>query len=161
MFSMQKVFAQNGILPEELDSLINKKEDILILDIRPDYEYSENNQIPEAVHIPYEMLALELKKRGLDFSKSVIVYDKTGNIGRLAASFLRKMGYQNVRYIIGGLYAWDDYVTRKEKDIKVMTELPFGASNEVIKDSSNKEIPVDSLLLKQQKIDTTKEIKQK
>jgi rhodanese-related sulfurtransferase len=150
-------FAQSGILPEELDSLIQNKSNILIIDVRPDYEFQESNQIPEAVHIPYEMLAIELKKRGLEFSKPLVVYDRSGNIGKLAANFLRKMGYIHVRYIYGGLYAWEDYQTKKESGVSMTPELPFGASNDVIKDSSQKEISVDSLLLKKEIPDTSRE----
>lgn len=141
-------FSQRGMLPEQLDSLIQNKAEILIIDVRPDYEYKEADQVTDAVHIPYEMLALELKKLGLEYSKQVIVYDRSGNIGRLAANFMRKMGYINVYYIFGGLYAWNDYVAKKTSvKTEILAEQPFGSTNEVMKDSLLKDIPVDSAIM--------------
>lgn len=142
------VFSQNGILPEELAQLMAEQTDMLIIDLRPDYEYSENDKIADAVHIPYEQLAIELKKRGLDYSKFIILYDRSGNISRLAANFLWKIGYAKVRYIYGGLYAWLDFQSKKGQNQVLPDSLPFGTTENVIKDSLGREIPVDSILQK-------------
>ncbi len=140
------LFSQSGMLPEELYTVLQNKEDILILDIRTDEEYSESEKIPEAVHIPFRKLAMELKARGLEYNKRIVVYDRTGNIGRIAVSFLQKMLYTNVRYLMGGYLAWQDNMKKMESNIPAYEEVPFAATNNMVKDSLNHEISVDSML---------------
>ena len=140
------VFAQTGMLPEELYDCLQNQEDILILDIRADEQYSEIDKIPESINIPFEKLATELKARGLSYSKKIVVYDRTGNIGRIAVSFLKKMLYTNVYYVIGGYIAWKDNLDRIEKSIPENETVPYATTNDVVLDSLYNEIPVDSLI---------------
>ncbi|MCK5076378.1 MAG: rhodanese-like domain-containing protein [Calditrichia bacterium] len=139
-------FGQTGLLPEDLYESLKNQEDMIILDIRSDEQYSEAEKILESIHIPFEKLATELKARGLAYSKNIIVYDRTGNVGRIAVSFLKKMLYTNVHYVMGGYLAWKDNLARIKSGIPENEPIPYATSNAVVLDSLYQETSADSLV---------------
>ena len=82
------------------------------LDVREDDERFLEGAIPGSVHVPRGMLELSadpaspLYRQELDPRRRVIVYCSSGSRSALAADTLRRMGYENVAHIDGGMMAW-------------------------------------------------------
>ncbi|QNL22921.1 rhodanese-like domain-containing protein [Hyphobacterium sp. CCMP332] len=90
------------INPEELNKKINLKDsEIVIIDVREDWEYEEN-------HIaPYNIPLYSIPKRLNEFkqwkNKKIIVHCNSGKRSVQAQKFLRSQGIVNVYNLTGGL----------------------------------------------------------
>ena len=86
--------------------------DVTLLDVREDDERFLEGAIPGSVHVPRGMLersadpASPLYREELDPHHRVIVYCASGSRSALSADTLRRMGYENVAHIDGGMMAW-------------------------------------------------------
>ena len=74
----------------------------LLVDVRSPSEFAERHP-PEAVNIPLEILKQRMGT--LDRKRSIIVYCHTGVRAAVAADWLRKAGYSDVRNL-GTLGHW-------------------------------------------------------
>jgi rhodanese-related sulfurtransferase/rubrerythrin len=81
--------------------------DFLLLDVRQPQEYGAGH-IPGAVLIPLPELID--KAKGLDPSKPVLAYCRSGNRSRAAAAFLLSEGFSSVYSIDGGITSWNGQV---------------------------------------------------
>ncbi len=100
---------QTEITVEELKARLDRGDDIFMLDVREPREY-------EVVNIGAYLIPLsELPKRidelaegpfHGDLSKEIVVHCKSGHRSQVAAEFLRKNGFRNVKNLIGGIDAW-------------------------------------------------------
>lgn len=72
----------------------------IVLDVRTNLEYNLGHY-PEAIHIPTANLADEVETKLPNKKTPVLVYCNTGQRSRYAAEFLKKKGYESVRYITG------------------------------------------------------------
>jgi len=72
----------------------------IVLDVRTNLEYNLGHY-PEAIHIPTANLADEVETKLPNKKMPVLVYCNTGQRSRYAAEFLKKKGYESVRYITG------------------------------------------------------------
>ena len=97
----------NEVSIEEVKKMIDKKEDIILLDVRDREEY-ETGHIPGAINI---------SRGSLDFKVHLIIPDKTRRIivycgldlrSPLATKSLNDLGYRKTINMIGGLKAWKE-----------------------------------------------------
>lgn len=84
---------------------------IVLIDVREPGEFQQA-QIPGAVNAPRGMLefyadpSLPYYKTDFDKEKRIILYCASGGRSALAVQTLKRMGYDNVAHIDGGLKAW-------------------------------------------------------
>ncbi len=88
----------------ELKQKLENKEDILLIDVREDYEHCDFNLggrlIPIGELISNSEELLEFK------DKEIIVYCRSGVRSATAQAYLQSLGCTNVRNLIGGVLAW-------------------------------------------------------
>ena len=87
---------------EELNQRIKAGEEIVLLDVRQQFEYDIANL--NGVLIPLGELPSRLKE--LDPSKEIVVYCHTGNRSGRAVAFMRQQGFSRARNLVGGIEAW-------------------------------------------------------
>lgn len=100
----ETISAQKG--KEMLDS--NKN--ITLVDVRTEAEYKEKH-IPQSVLIPLDVIKDEAPKILKDKDAVILVYCRSGNRSKTAASILASLGYSKV-YDMGGINSWP-YETEK------------------------------------------------
>ena len=93
----------NEIDVADVASLIEKKADFVLLDVREPIEW-EICSLPNSVRIPRG----EVRKRlgEIDSAKDVIVYCRSGVHSGATTNFLLEMGFDRVRNMRGGILAW-------------------------------------------------------
>jgi len=83
----------------------SKSSDAVIVDVREKDEWDDGH-IPDAVHMSRGMLELEIEDKFPDRNTTIICHCGSGGRSALAAESLQKMGYKNVRSMVGGFKAW-------------------------------------------------------
>lgn len=77
----------------------------VLVDVREKSEYHRGH-IPGAILLPRGLIELEIEKRVPDASTEIILYCGAGNRSALAADNLQRMGYTNIKTIVGGFENW-------------------------------------------------------
>ncbi|MGC8501336.1 MAG: rhodanese-like domain-containing protein [Leptospirillia bacterium] len=95
--------------PTELKTRIDNGEDIVIIDVRENWEHSRV-KLPDALHIP--LAELPRKLSGIDKEKDVVVYCHHGTRSLQACHFLKKMGFERVKNLTGGIDAYALHVDK-------------------------------------------------
>jgi len=85
-----------------------------ILDVRMPKEWDETGVIPGAVTIPLTELEQHLAELP-PLNKPILVYCKAGARGQYALTYLKALGYKNVKNLKGGITAWIDAGFEVEK----------------------------------------------
>jgi len=95
------------ISPAELHEKLQKKEAFILLDVREADEYEEAHISGTTDRISVKELSDEgLKKAGIDPEDEIVVYCRSGNRSHQAVSFMRDLGYTNVRELNSGIVHW-------------------------------------------------------
>jgi rhodanese-related sulfurtransferase len=81
--------------------------DAVLLDIRETAEFAAGHII-NAKSLPLSKLTEEIESMVKDKSKQLIVYCKSGAQSVAACQTLLKSGYENICYLKGGLFAWQE-----------------------------------------------------
>lgn len=89
---------------EEGKKLLDKNDNVILLDVRTMSEYEEKH-IPNSILIPVDVLKSEAENKLNDKNKTIIVYCRSGNRSRTASNILLKLGYKNV-LDMGGIIDW-------------------------------------------------------
>ncbi len=76
-----------------------------ILDVRTPKEWDETGVIPGAVTIPLTELEQHLAELP-PLNKPILVYCAAGARGQYALTYLKTLGYKNVKNLKGGFTAW-------------------------------------------------------
>ena len=108
--------ALSGLSVEDAVDLINKDE-LLILDLRSEKDFARAH-IARARHLPLQSFAEKIEKyKGLK-KKSVLVVSERGYSDQKAIKHLKKMGFEKVESLRGGMHAWmsASMPTKQEKD---------------------------------------------
>ncbi len=95
--------------PADLKERIDSGDDLVILDVRENWEHSRV-RIPNAIHIPLGQLSQKLSE--IDPAKEVVVYCHHGMRSLQACHFLKKMGFEKVKNLHGGIDAYALHVDR-------------------------------------------------
>lgn len=102
--------------PVGATDLINH-EDALLLDVRSMAEHKDGHII-NSINIPLNSLTNSLKTLEKHKTKTIIAYCRSGARSNTACKQLRKLGYENVLNLRGGIMAWENSnlpVKRKKK----------------------------------------------
>ena len=88
----------------EAASLMEEKENYIILDVRTQAEF-EDAHIPGAICIPNETISDQPIDRLPDKDQLILVYCRSGNRSKQASEKLVKLGYNNI-VEFGGISSW-------------------------------------------------------
>lgn len=94
----------NDLTALETVQLMNRKP-TLLLDVREDREFEEGH-IKGARHIPLGQLNERVAEIEKYKNKHVVAYCRTGNRSASACSRLRKLGFESVYNLRGGITSW-------------------------------------------------------
>ena len=101
--------SEGDIQVEELKRLLDKGEDVFVLDVREPHEY-------QICNIGGHLIPLgDLPKRvsELDSSHEIVAHCRSGVRSAKAVAFLRQAGFKKVHNLAGGILAWADRVDPK------------------------------------------------
>lgn len=102
-----------NLSPEQVQDELSKGNATLI-DIRESEELKQNGKIAGSVHAPRGMLefyadsSLPYHKPEFDKNKRLILHCASGGRSALATATLKKMGYENIAHMDGGINAWKE-----------------------------------------------------
>lgn len=105
-----KDMSYQKITQQDAKHIMEQEEDIVILDVRTEEEYEEGH-IPKAVLLSNETIGTEQPEELPDLNQKILVYCRSGNRSKQAASKLAQIGYTDVLEF-GGILDWPyDIVT--------------------------------------------------
>lgn len=99
---LKKCRSSKDINIEELKSLINKNNQIILLDVRSPQEYREG-YLSGAINIPLYELEICASCKLKEKDKTIIVYCQSGIRSKKAIKILNKNGFKNLYHLKGGL----------------------------------------------------------
>ena len=92
-------------ITQEQAKQIMDSEQVLVLDVREQYEYDEGH-IPKAVLLPLGQISEETAAKAVPAKDTkVLVYCRSGNRSKQAAKKLAELGYANI-FEFGGITTW-------------------------------------------------------
>jgi rhodanese-related sulfurtransferase len=100
-------FLEFEISPELVNEMIEAGENLILLDIRDDWEW-EKSHLEGAIHIPLETLATRVQE--LDPTRETIVYCHHGEKSVDGCLALWDFGFRKVRSMTGGIEAWSELI---------------------------------------------------
>lgn len=98
------------ITADEAQTLINKTDNVIIIDVRRKDEY-QTGHIENAICIPNETIFQQAATLLPEPSQKILVYCRSGNRSRQAANKLIKLGYQDV-IDFGGIIDWHGEIVK-------------------------------------------------
>ncbi len=93
----------DDIAPRDLKVRLDRKEPVVLLDVREDWE-TKLAKLENATHIPIE--EIELRVDELNPADEIVVYCHHGVRSAAVANYLRQMGYAKAVNLAGGLDSW-------------------------------------------------------
>ncbi|MEW5820071.1 MAG: FAD-dependent oxidoreductase [Cyanobacteriota bacterium] len=95
-----------SIMPLEfLEKMNNKPDSYVLIDVRPPDGYKEG-KIKGAINIPFGQLRNRLDE--LDKNKEIIIHCRIGKMSYVAYRVLKNNGFENIKYLDGGVTGWID-----------------------------------------------------
>ena len=95
---------------DEIKEIMNENTDYIILDARTIEEYNEGH-IPNAICIPNETIDESVITRLPRKDQLILIYCRSGNRSKQAATKLANLGYTNL-VEFGGIIDWDGEIER-------------------------------------------------
>jgi rhodanese-related sulfurtransferase len=95
-----------GVSVEEAKKLIDSTPGVVVLDIRSFKEFKEHGWIEGRTVLPHGMVIFKIKDIVPNKSAPIIVYCKKGKRSVLVTYQLQQMGYENVKFMEGGILTW-------------------------------------------------------
>ncbi len=96
-------------LPVNIDvqtvSEIKDRDDVVVLDVREQWEYDEGH-IPGVVHLPMNEVPARLDEIPTD--QTVVLTCRSGNRSNQVTKYLEENGFDNVHNMEGGIVAWQN-----------------------------------------------------
>ena len=90
---------------ETFQNQIENEKDLVLIDVRTENEYMEV-RIPNSVLIDIYQPCFTEEIDKLERTKSYYVYCRSGNRSHSAAKLMRKMGFEKVYNLAGGIIDW-------------------------------------------------------
>ena len=95
------------IKPSTLKKMLDKEEEVIVLDIRESEQRSEGEiYADESYAITRGNLEFTIGNKVKDKNVIIVTYCRGGSRGALAAQTLRHLGYKNATNLKGGLKGW-------------------------------------------------------
>ncbi len=92
------------ITVDELQERKDKNENLIVLDVREEWEFDEFNIGGKL--IPLATLPGAIEELASHKNDEIIVHCKSGKRSASAQAFLKQHGFINVRNLVGGIEAW-------------------------------------------------------
>lgn len=92
----------NEINYEEMQKMIRKNKNIIILDVRTRDEYMYNH-LQNAINVPLQEVSEKIENIIKNKNEIIIVYCQLGGRSKKACAKLQKLGYANVYNLEGGI----------------------------------------------------------
>lgn len=92
------------VSPLEATQLLNHQ-DAVLLDVREPQEY-QDGFLPNSIRIPLGSLSEKAGQLDKHRERPIIIVCRSGNRSAQAGRMLKKMGYETVYNLGGGLHAW-------------------------------------------------------
>ena len=89
-----------AMYPDEAKALLNEGKFDAVVDVRSDIEWNRG-RYPLAIHIPVDDIDDDLPLRIPDRQSRILFYCNTSTRARVAAEEAQRLGYTNVRYLVG------------------------------------------------------------
>jgi rhodanese-related sulfurtransferase len=90
---------------EEVQQRLQRGEKLQLVDVREESEWMQGHAA-NAVHLSKGVIERDVEKSFPDVDTELILYCGGGSRSALAADNLQRMGYRNVRSLIGGFRSW-------------------------------------------------------
>ncbi len=100
----QKTNSYKKISQAEAYEMMQENSNIMILDVRTPEEFASGH-IKNAINIPNESIGNSIVNELTDKNAAILIYCRSGNRSKQAASKLEKLGYGNI-YEFGGINTW-------------------------------------------------------
>lgn len=119
-------------LPIEYSGTISAKQleaalaDYTVLDVRDDVEFEDEGHVPGATHLYVGYLDKHLNRieQALHEKEQVAIMCSVGHRAGLAASLLRRRGFERVSNVLGGMTAWNKLKLGLEKGASASVTTP-------------------------------------
>jgi rhodanese-related sulfurtransferase len=95
-----------SISVEETKKVIDSASDLVLLDIRSFAEFKQHGWIEGRTVLPHGMVIFKIREIVPNKAVPIIVYCKKGKRSALVTYQLQQMGYENVKYMEGGILTW-------------------------------------------------------
>ncbi|MCD6162173.1 MAG: hypothetical protein J7K40_07150 [candidate division Zixibacteria bacterium] len=95
-----------GISPEKTKMLLDGTDNVVLLDIRSFTEFKESGWIAGRTVLPHGMVIFKITEIVPNKDVPIIAYCKKGKRSALIAYHLKQMGYEDVRWLEGGILGW-------------------------------------------------------
>lgn len=102
----------NVVSNEQLATLLDGKQEIVLLDVREEAEYAFGH-IPSAQSMPLNTVEEQLEQ--LDKESAVYVVCRTGNRSDFAAKKLADAGFKNIFNVVPGMSEWNGTIEKNSK----------------------------------------------
>lgn len=99
-FVLYNVSSPLAMYPDEAKMRLRRGQFDSVVDVRTDTEWNAGHY-PLAVHIPLGQVKDVLPQRIPDKQSKILFYCNTSTRSRMAAEQAQKLGYTNVRYLVG------------------------------------------------------------
>ena len=103
-FENKKTNSYNRISQNEAHLMMLENSNAIILDVRTPEEFASGH-IKNAINIPNESIGIDIMDKLSDKNATILIYCRSGNRSKQAASKLEKLGYSNI-YEFGGINTW-------------------------------------------------------
>ena len=92
---------------DDVKKMLDRGEKFHLVDVREESEWAKDH-LPGAIHLGKGIIERDVEERLPDTSATIVLYCGGGYRCALAADNLRKMGYQHVISMDGGIRGWRD-----------------------------------------------------
>ena len=92
---------------DDVKAMLDRCEKFHLVDVREESEWAKDH-LPGANHLGKGIIERDIEERLSDTSATIVLYCGGGYRSALAADNLRKMGYENVISMDGGIRGWRD-----------------------------------------------------
>lgn len=103
----------NGVIvltSSEFEKKMEELDNFIILDVRTELEHNYEGMIENSLLVDFlrpRVFKREIEK--LDKNLTYLIYCSVGKLGIDAASYMKKVGFDNLYVLEGGLKAWNKY----------------------------------------------------
>lgn len=102
--TLSTLIGGKGLSPTEATIWINRRK-AAVLDLRSEEAFKEGH-LPGAKNAPFEKMAAAMEKLKLNQKNPVVLVCESGASSRKALADLKKMGFEEVGSLDGGVQAW-------------------------------------------------------
>lgn len=95
-----------GISPEETKRLLDSGNTVVLIDIRSREEIKRYGGISGELVVPHGLVIYVMRRLVPDKDVFIIIFAQKDKRSAMIASKVQQMGYENVRYLKGGLNVW-------------------------------------------------------